>query len=346
MDKLVIASTRKSAGKTSLIVGMARALGRSVGYIKPLGDRLLYSKKRLWDYDAALMTNIFDLKDNPESMNLGFDHSKLRYMYDEKGTEGKLREILETVGKGKDIVFIEGGPSFAYGSSVYLDPISVAKAVGGRFVVVVGGEENMSLDHLTFLKRHVDMGGVDFAGVIMNKVRNMEEFQRVHLPRITGMGVKVLGALPYDEKMTNLSLSHLADQLFAKVITGETGLNKEIKTIFVGAMSASAAFRHPLFKKEGKLIITSGDRSDMILAAIETKAECVVLTNNTLPPSNIISKAAEHNVTLLLVPYDTYETAKKIELIEPLLAKGDSERIAALEKMVKENIDLKALLGH
>ncbi|MFH0818091.1 MAG: DRTGG domain-containing protein [Candidatus Micrarchaeota archaeon] len=345
MDKFVIASTRKSAGKTSLIVGISKALNKKVGYIKPLGDRLVYSKKRLSDYDAELMASLFGMEDAPERMNIGFDHSKLRYMYDEKSMKGKLVEIAEEAGKGKDVLFVEGGPSFAYGSSVYLDPISIAKSIGGKFVVVVGGEENTSLDHLSFFKRNVNLNGVDFAGVIMNKVHNVEEFQRVHLPKITAAGIDVLGVIPYSEQMTHLSLAHLADQLFAKVMTGETNLNKEIKTVFIGAMSASAAFSHPLFKKEGKLIITSGDRSDMILASIETRAECVVLTNNIVPPSNIISKAIEHGVTLLLVPYDTYETAKKIELIEPLLAKGDSERVNALEKLVKENIDLKKLFG-
>jgi len=58
MDRLVIASTRRSAGKTSVVVGLARALGKKYGYIKPLGDRLVYRKKRSWDYDAGLLTRI------------------------------------------------------------------------------------------------------------------------------------------------------------------------------------------------------------------------------------------------------------------------------------------------
>jgi BioD-like phosphotransacetylase family protein len=345
MARLVVASTRRSAGKTSAIVGIAKAAGKRIGYIKPFGDRLLYSKKRLWDYDAALMTNVFGLTDNVENMNVGFDHSKLRYMYDEKRMGAKLSEMVGAVEKDKDIVFVEGGPSFAYGSSVYLDPISVAKTIKGRFAVVVGGEENMSLDHLTFLKRHVDMNGVDFAGIIMNKVKNIEEFQGTHLPKITGMGMKVLGVLPYEEKMTHLSLGYLAEQLFARVVTGEGEMKRVVKTIFIGAMSANAALQHPLFKKENKLVITSGDRSDMILAAIENNAECVVLTGNILPPTNIISKASERGIPLLSVPFDTYDAAKKIEGIEPLLTKDDSERITLLGKMAKELIDLDALVG-
>ncbi len=81
MKSLIIASLRANAGKTSLIVGLAEHLGQPIGYMKPFGDRLLYSKKRLWDYDAALMTELYSLNEPPEGMSIGFDHSKLRYMH-------------------------------------------------------------------------------------------------------------------------------------------------------------------------------------------------------------------------------------------------------------------------
>ena len=45
MNKWVIASMRKSAGKTSVIVGIAAALNKKMAYIKPFGERMLYRKK-------------------------------------------------------------------------------------------------------------------------------------------------------------------------------------------------------------------------------------------------------------------------------------------------------------
>ena len=91
MEKLVIASVGKGAGKTSLIIGMAKALKRPFGYLKPLGDRMVYREKKIWDYDAELITSVFGMKENPEDMTIGFEHSKLRYMYDEEGRKRKLR---------------------------------------------------------------------------------------------------------------------------------------------------------------------------------------------------------------------------------------------------------------
>jgi len=87
MNKYVVTSMRPSAGKTSLIIGLAKALGGKIGYMKPFGERFLYRKKRLWDYDAALITNIFNLDENPEDMSIGFHHAKLLFMLDEAATK-------------------------------------------------------------------------------------------------------------------------------------------------------------------------------------------------------------------------------------------------------------------
>jgi BioD-like phosphotransacetylase family protein len=136
----------------------------------------------------------------------------------------------------------------------------------------------------------------------------------------------------------------LADRLFAKVLNSESALNQPVGNILIGAMSSSAVMQNPLFKKPGKLVITSGDRSDMILAALETGSAGIVLTNNLLPPSNIIAKAAEKNVPLLGVPADTYQTAKEIENLEPLLTQDDFQKFELLSRMVGACPALKEIL--
>ena len=100
-----------------------------------------------------------------------------------------------------------------------------------------------------------------------------------------------------------------------------------------------------LFRSEHKLVITGGDRSDLILAAIESSTSGIILTNNILPSSNIISRAAERNIPLLLVPFDTYQTASQIESIDPLLVKDDTRKMEVLAQLVKEHISTSSLVG-
>ncbi len=358
MNKLILTSMRRSAGKTSMAVGIGLNSGLGIrdsefgiqkpklGYIKPFGDRLLYREKHLWDYDAALMRDVFGLESNPEEMSIGFQHSKLRYMYGEDATKKKILEMVERAGKNKDLLIIEGGMYLSYGASVRLDAISIAKCFDDeKLVIVVGGNEDAIMDDIAFIKKYVDLKNVNFSGIIINKVRDVGDFTDTHLGSIKEMGVEVLGVVPYKPELTYMPVRYVADNLDAKVIAGEGGLDKVVKCMTVGAMSVTAAMQNPIFKKEGKLLITAGDRSDMILAAIESNTSCIVLTNDIIPPSNIISKAADANVPLLLVPWDTYQTTMRVEHIEPLLTKGDAEKIEILKEIVKKNVNLKEILG-
>ena len=346
MDKVVIASMRKNAGKTSTIVGIAGVLGKKMAYIKPFGERMLYRKKRLWDYDSSLITNLFGLKEDPVDMSIGFDHSKLRYMYDEEGTKKKLLETIAHIGNDKEILFVEGGRDLAYGISVHLDTLSLIRFIGGKLVIVVSGDADTILDDILFLKRHVDLAGVNLTGVIINKVQNIEEFQNIHLPAIHQIGIQVLGVIPYRSELTHFSVYYLADRLFAKVLTGEGGLKRVVKNIVIGAWSANVFLQNPVFKKECKLIITGGDRTDMILAALESDTSGIILTNNVLPPSNIIAKASERNIPLLMVFSDTYETAKQIESLEPLLTRDDGEKVELLKQLILKHVKIQEIAGN
>jgi hypothetical protein len=295
------------------------------------------------DYDSALIKNIFELEENPEEMSIGFDHSKLRYMYTEETVKEKLLEMEKTLEGDKELLVIEGGKDLTYGASVSLDPFSVAKYLGAKLVIVISGDDDSILDYLSFVKKYVMVKDVDIHGIIINKVKDLDDFRETYMDQIEEMGMDILGIVPFERDLTYLSVEYITDTLFAKVLAGEKGLNKKVKNIFVGAMSADQAVRSPLFAKEGKLIITGGDRTDMIIGALESDTAAVVLTNNVLPPSNVISLAEEKGVPLLMVPTDTFRTAKQIDDMERLLTKNEKEKIDLLEKIVSENVDMEKL---
>jgi len=340
MDTFVVTSMRPSAGKTSIIIGITKALNRKIGYIKPFGERFLYRKKRMWDYDAALITNIFGLDENPEDMSIGFHHAKLLFMLDEATTGEKLRELRAGAGEGKELFFVECGKDLSYGASIHLDAISIARQLDAPLIVVVSGDEDTIHDDLVFLKKHVNLNGVCLKGVIINKVSNIADFCDTRLPMIKSQGIEVLGVIPYYEELPYFSVGYLADRLFAKIITCEDKLNRIAKNIFIGSMSVGAALKKPLFLEEQKVVVTSGDRHDMIAASLGSKAAALLLTNGILPPSDIIEKAAKLEIPLLLVSADTYEVAKQIEGLESLPTKDATEKIAMITQMVREHVAL------
>ncbi|MEQ8253336.1 MAG: AAA family ATPase [Smithellaceae bacterium] len=342
MDKFVITSMRQSAGKTSLIIGLAKALDKKIGYLKPFGARLLYKRKRLWDYDAALLTNILDLDENPEDMCIGFHHSQLLYSLDEQATALKLHNCIDNIRDGREMIFVEAGKDIFYGTSIYLDAFSLTRTLGGKLLILVSGDDDIITDDIYFLAKYIRLDDIDFLGIIINKVTNIEDFKTVYLPKIEQLGVPVLGIIPSIPELTYFSAGYLAERMLAKVLAGESGLNREVRNVVVGSMGTDEATKSPLFQGHHQVLITSGDRSDLILTSLRNDAAAVVLTNNIVPSSFILSMADNLGIPLLLVATNTHETAKLIYKIEPLPTSSDKDKIAIIEKMVKENINLKA----
>ena len=101
-----------------------------------------------------------------------------------------------------------------------------------------------------FVKKNVDLAGIDLAGVIVNKVQDPDDFKETYLPVLTDLGIRVLGVIPYQDELSYFSLAYLADRLFAKVLTAEENLDRKVKNILIGAMSGSVAISKAVTKKE------------------------------------------------------------------------------------------------
>jgi hypothetical protein len=345
MKKVILGSLRRGSGKTSMITGIGRALGGKISYCKPFGERVLYRDKNLWDYDCELMKGIFGIAFSPQELSIGFHHSKMRYMYDKKTTAEKLNELVSRLEAGSDALFIEGGSEMSYGMSVYLDVFTMAQVTGGRLVMVISGNLGQILDDAALLHRATDFEGIEFGGIIINKVQDVYDFNKNHLDKIERMGIKVLGMVPFNEHLGHFSIAYLQEILQARVIAGAANMSNVVKIILIGAMSLNSILQAPVFKEEKKLLITSGDRSDVIISALDGGTSGIVLTNNIIPPLNIISRADDAGVPLLTVPEDTFRAAKKIDDMEIMFTRDETDKIELLTKLTKENLDLKAVLG-
>jgi len=72
-------------------------------------------------------------------------------------------------------------------------------------------------------------------------------------------------------------------------------------------------FRIRSLKKRTSWSSPGGDRTDMILASLESDTSGIILTNNILPLRTLSAKPPSGNIPLLMVFSDTYQTAKQIE---------------------------------
>jgi BioD-like phosphotransacetylase family protein len=92
-------------------------------------------------------------------------------------------------------------------------------------------------------------------------------------------------------------------------------------------------------------VITGGDRSDMILAALERDTACIIITNDIMPPQHVISKVMERKVPLLLVSMDTFQTVKKVDDMEALLTKDNDVKLKLLSHLIEKHTRINDLLN-
>ncbi len=338
MKHTVIASLYPDSGKTSIITGLVSRV-RNSGYIKPFGDRLHYQDKHLWDYDAELMAAVLKSEIMPETMSIGFDHSKIRFEYNQDELSESLNTLIASLGD-KEQVYIEAGKDLSVGMSVHVDAISLCRSCEADLIVVLAGESDQIVDDISFIRDYVDGTGVTLKGIIVNKIHQRDRFLEMRETDIASLGVPILGVIPYSPLLNQPKMETVSELLSARVVAGGSGLNRRVNHVFVGAMSGDSVIRMHTFRSSDKLIITSGDRSDMILAAIETNSAGIIITNNILPPPNVIAKASSAKIPLIQVPGDTYETAKQVEHMVAITRPDEIDKIELLGNLVREYITI------
>ncbi len=339
-DNLIISSTEPDAGKTTIGLGLALSTKQDFNYFKPFGDRPIYKKKRLIDYDAKLFKNVFDLEEEYEKFCIGFDHSKIKYAYDPEMIEEKIEERIDELSESKDGIIIETGEDWSFGSSINLDPLSLYGMIDSEVIIVATGSKTKILDDLTTLARYYESNDIPIKGVVLNKVESVEDIEDFAIDEIESLGLDVLGIIPQIADLNLTRVSFVNDMLFGKVVAGEDGLDNIIKNVFVGALSAEEMVRNPLFQEDRKLIVTGGDRADVILASLDEGTAGIILTNDIIPPSNIISRADRAGIPLVSVPLDTYEAAQRIERMDRITTIEDDFKIDKIKEVITPRIDM------
>lgn len=340
MNNIIISSTDPDAGKTTIGLALALSNDTEFSYMKPFGDRPIYKKKRLIDYDAKLFKNELGLEQNYEKFCIGFDHSKIKYAYDSETIRKKIQERVEEMKEGRESVIIESGEDWGFGSSIKLDPVSLYRSTESEIIIVATGSRTKIVDDLTTVSRYFEAQDIPIKGAILNKVESIEDVRNYAVDDIEALGIDVLGIIPEISDLNLTRISFINDMLFGKVVAGEDGLDNIVKNVFVGALSAEEMVRNPHFQEKKKLIVTGGDRTDVILASLEEGTAGIILTNDIIPPSNIISRADRAGIPLISVPLDTYEAAQRIERMDRITTIEDEFKIDKIKDTITPEIDV------
>jgi BioD-like phosphotransacetylase family protein len=116
----------------------------------------------------------------------------------------------------------------------------------------------------------------------------------------------------------------------------------------VGAMSAQNAMKY--FTPD-MLLITPGDREDIVLAACTSidaqsneKMAGIVLTGGLRPSPSVLKVIQTMPIPVLLAQADSYQVASKVHNLTVKTRPSDAEKISLIRDIVAKNVNLKKIL--
>jgi BioD-like phosphotransacetylase family protein len=255
----------------------------------------------------------------------------------------QVKTGFEKVSAGKEVVLLEGGGSLREGYCVGLGTPVVAEALDAPVVAIAPYRNRLSLLD-DCLVAHVRLGE-RLLGVVVNRLPDEEAgfFDDVARPYLERHGIPLLGVLPLRERLEAVSVEELADILHGEFLTLPEKRDVLIENMVVGAMGVAHALPHLRRVTGSKCIITGGDRADIQLVALETGASCLILTGHLRPVPEVLSRAEESEIPVLLVRQNTLETVQTVEQVFGKTRLGQAAKLEEFETLLQENFDFEQL---
>ena len=356
MSKAIyIATTAPNSGKSLVSLGLMHLLlgkAAKVGYFRPIINDY---KKGEWDNHIRTMISYFDL-----NMTYEEAYACTRSEVILKLNQDKEDEILDKIiAKYKaiegrfDFILVEGTDFTGEGAIIEWDiNVLMAKNLGIPTIIVTSGKgktlDEFVNDQYLAYDSFKDKG-VEVLMVIANKVRP-ENVKLVMDSLLKELPSEVLvGTIPRNPILGNPTMREIVQGLSGKVLFGEEFLNNQVSNITVGAMQLRNYLTH---FGENSLVITPGDRADIILGALQANlssnyptASGMVLTGGLLPEDAILRliEGLSEVVPIVSVESGTYATANRVGAIKPQIYAENTQKITTSIQDFETYIPVNAL---
>ncbi len=347
MIALYLTAMGEAAGKSALCAALGRNLkakGRRVGFFKPVAVLPDRASAGGTDRDTEFIKQALAL-DEPVDMlcPTSLSTKDLLATANEKEPAwlNKAKDAFTKVSQGKDVVLIEGVSGFKAGSGQALVGSITAEALGAKVILIIRYQNDLDASQIVAAPKAL---GNRLLGVVTNIVpqRKMELVKTDLVPSLEKSGIKVLGALPEDRELLAVSVGELAEHLGGSILNSPESSENLVESVMVGAMSADPAVSY-LSLKQNKAVVTRGDRPDIQLAALATSTSCLVLTGDIKPLPNVLGRATEVKVPMVLVKEGTVRTMEALEYVLEKAKFSHHKKVERLEQFLEKYLDLKPI---
>lgn len=356
MSKAIyIVTTEPNSGKSIISLGLMQLLlGRTakVGYFRPIIDDVPEGKT---DNHIDTVLSYFNVDMKPEEA-FAYTRSQvvqLKNLDKDDEIVGHIIHKYKTIEKKFDFVLVEGTDFSGEGAIIEWDiNVLIAKNLGIPAVILASGKNktlgelvgNLYMAYDSFKEK-----GVDVLLIVANKVQPenvsiVSEGLKEKLPNDV-----LVGTIPVNPILGSPTLKEIAQELDAKILFGEDYINNQVGSFSVGAMQLRNYITH---LKDDSLVITPGDRADIILGALQANISTnypslsgIVLTGGLLPEESIIKliEGLSDIIPILSVARGTFHVTNKIGTIRPRIYAENTEKIQTSIQEFEKHIPTKEL---
>jgi phosphate acetyltransferase len=337
---IYIATSEPSSGKSIVTLGlMSMLIGKTakVGYFRPIVE----------DFEEGGSDNHIETVISHFGLDIQFEdaYAITKSKLIKKKNKGKLGDVLDLIiEKYKrleerfDFVLVEGTSFTGEGTAIELDiNVLIAKNLGIPAVIVgtgVGKTLEELIDSLHLVYDSFKIKEVEVLAIFANKVQpeNIELVTaglRKNLPESI-----LINTIPVISSLNHPTVQEIVIDLDAKVLFGDAYLNNQTSNFSVGAMQLCNYLLH---LKEDSLVITPGDRADIILGVLQANESVnyptiagIVLTGNILPEPSILKliEGLSPVVPIISVEEGTYYITNRIGAIKSKIYANNKQKIA------------------
>ncbi|MGY2130946.1 phosphate acetyltransferase [Hymenobacter sp. HD11105] len=356
MTKTVfIASAEPYSGKSLVSLGLVNMLLRKtpkVGYFKPIINFEPAEKK---DSHIETIISYFGLPITYEASYAYTRQASMRLV--EANTQGEIIDTIihkfKALEEQYDFTVVEGSDFLGAGTAFEFDAnISIAKNLGAPAILVISGE-GKSTDQvvnaaLTVL-RNFEAREVPVLAVIVNKIPPSEADNARALLGAQLPASIILAVIPENQSLRSPSMKEIQEQLGGKLLLGEHLLSNQVDNFITGAMQVPNFLRRI---KENVLIVTPGDRADIILGALQANASAnfpkvagIVLTGAIEPDEYVVRllEGLETVIPILAVQTGTFLTTTQIGAIQSRISPDNPKKIELAIRTFDQYMDVATL---
>jgi phosphate acetyltransferase len=355
---LFIATLEPSGGKSVVALGFMELLSRrlkNIGYFRPIVPDGQY------DNNIQLIRNRYNLKSAYEDM-YACRHEDARLLISNGHHDVLFKTILEkykALESQCDFVLCEGTDYTGVTSAFEFDfNAGVANNLGCPIIAVVNGYGKSTeeiLDAIRFARDAFDSEGCTILSILVNRAK--PQIVNLMNARLQGQTLvdEPVYILPEEPLLGKPTVEEIAANLKGRLLQGDPlSLKREVLDIKIAAMNLPHFLDHI---KDGTLVITPGDRSDVILGSLAaTIADTYptisgLLLTGGLPIEPQVQRLIEGAkktwpIPIFSVDSDTYTTAINAGSVRAALTPQNERKIASAIGLFEAHVNIPEIEDH